>query len=249
MKAFLISTILIFLLIVSLSSTQKISVNVGEVLRAEVSDIEYNSSVDGIFKIRFQLYNSGSTGYKARARLDVFNDSELVFTGWSEEKSFIPGTRETFSLYWLPPQKGRFLAKLRVYYADEIEKIRTIRVEVKNVSSLLKNFEITDLKTYSDEIKFKLKSNKSLKNVLIIPSDYPLGWVFEQKRIEKIDKDEIKDITLGYKPSLWKPSGITLKIVTEDGKYASSEHFSLKRVSPIEEFFHQFFKLLLSIIL
>ena len=245
MKFFLIIVLTLFLLMFSLSLAQKITVKIGEVLSIEASDFEYDSLIDkGIFKVSFELYNTGSTGYKARARLDVFNGSKLIFSGWSEEKSFTPSTRKSFTLYWCPSKKGKFNAEIRIYYANEIKTVKKIKFEVKNVTPYSDVFEIKNLKTFSDEIRFALRSKKSLKDVLVIPSDYPLGWIFEQKKIDDLIKNEEKEVSIKYEPSLWKNTTLTLNVLTSDGKYLTSKSFKLERVSFLEEFFHRLFKLL-----
>lgn len=234
-----------FILLFNIASAQKIAVNIGEVLGAETSGFDYDSLINkGIFKVSFQLYNTGSVGYKARARLDVFNGSKLIFTGWSEEKSFIPSDRKIFTLYWYPTEKGEYSAEIKIYYANEIKTVKKIKLEVKNVTSQSDIFEIKNLKTFSDELRFDLESKKSLKDVIIIPSDYPLGWMFEEKKINNLIKDETKEVSIKYEPSLWKNTTLTLNVITPDGKYVASKSFMLERVSFLEEFFHQFFKLL-----
>lgn len=244
MKFFLMTVLILFLLMFSLSVAQKIVVKIEEVLSIETFNFQYDSLVDkGIFKVSFGVYNTGSVGYKARARLDVFNGSKLIFTGWSEEKSFTPSTRKTFTLYWLPSKRGKFNAEIRIYYANEIKTVKKIKFEVKNVTLPSDVFEIKNLKTFSDEIEFDLISKESLKDVLIIPSDYPLGWIFEQKKIDDLMENEEKEVSIKYEPSLWKSTTLTLNIITSDGEYFTSKSLKLERVSPLEEFFHQLFKL------
>ena len=122
--------------------------------------------------------------------------------------------------------------------------MKKIKLEVENITPQSEIFEIQNLKTYSDEIRFDLKSRKTLKDVLIIPSNYPLGWIFEEKKINELTKNELKEVSIKYKPSLWRNTTLTLNVITSDGKCVTSKSFTLKRVSFLEEFFHQFFKLL-----
>jgi len=225
-----------FILLPNTLNAQNLGVNVTEILTAEAINVNYDSIVeDGkVFKTSFELFNSGSIGYKARVRLDVFNDKNLVYTGWSDEKSLPPGIRVFFRVYWYPSNStGNFTGRLMIYYANEIEKMDTIEFEVKGISIPEKSIEIVDFKTYDEEVEIALKSDQSLNNVVVIPSGYPLGWVFEQTMIEKLEKNKVKRIGLVYKPSLWKPTLIKLDVITEDGKYYTSESFLLERETGI----------------
>jgi len=225
--------IITFLLMISISKSQVVDVNIKEVTRVETTNIDYNSTVtDGKpFKMNVELFNSGSVGYKARIRLDISDKDNLIFTGWSDERNFVPGTREIYDLYWYPSNfKGKFKASIRVYFANEINKIKEINFEVKTSNKSQENiFEILDFRTYDDEVVFLLKTNKTVENIIITPSNYTSGWVFEQSKIDKLNSGNIKIIDLKYEPTLWKEGDVSFKIFTEDGKYYTSKSFTLKK--------------------
>jgi hypothetical protein len=213
---------------------QTVDVNIKELTRVNATNINYNSSItDGKpLKLDIELFNSGSTGYKARIKFDIFDkDSNSIFTGWSDEKDFFPGYRKFYDLYWHPSNvKGKFKASIAVYFANEINKIKQINFEIKPSSKPPESiFEILDFRTYEDEVIFLVRTNKTVENVIFMPSNYPSGWVFEQNKIDKMENDNIKIIDLKYGPTLWKESDVTINIFTEDGKYYTSKSFSLKR--------------------
>lgn len=247
--------VLIFLfLLPCLSNAQKIGVGITETINFDVLVFNYTSSIKigEPFRVGFELHNTGSVGYKARVRLNVLNGSKILYTGWSQEESFIPGERHYFEIYYPVAMIGKFEARVRLYLANEIEEIKTVNFNVQGLGKQEDVVEIRDFETYTGEVQFILKSNETLKNVLVIPSDYPLGWIFEQRKIENLEKGYLKIVILPYEETLWKPSNVKIEILTEDGKYRTVKIFNLKKVDFIREFLHKlssFLRDYLSIIL
>lgn len=244
-------------------SAQMVEVNVIEILRGKISAISYNSTVDKVFKATIEFYNTGSAGYKTRIRMDVFNESlneslesnllesGLVYRGWSKEISMVPGVRKNFHIYWYPYNvSGNFTAKLRAYYGGEISEFREIQLEVKDVPTPADVFEIKRFRAYDDYVKFDLKIKGSstdsiaepvtepITNVIILPSDYPMGWIFEQTKIDRMGRNDVKLVVLPYEPSLWEPTNITINVVTEDGKYFTSRSFALEKEAGALKYIH-----------
>jgi len=245
---------IVLILMFSIINAQVIKIGVKETIDKEIGPISYNQSViDGPFKVSFELFNTGSTGYKTRVRLDVFKENSLVFNGWSKEYSLNPGVRSNFEIYWYPLNlTGDFTGRMRVYYANEIEDLDPIEFEIKNEIVPEDVIKITDFRTFEEEVVFEISSSQNLDNVIIIPSNYPLGWIFELKKIGKLNRIERKDVELHYEPTLWKSSDVTINVITEDGKYYTSESFTLERAGLLRQFLYDFSKLLsryLSIIL
>lgn len=238
---FLPIVIVSFLLILSISKAQMVDVNIQEVIEVEAINIDYNSTItDGRpFKVSFELFNPGSVGYKTRIRLDIFDQDNLIFTGWSNEEYFFPGNRRTYGLYWHPLDlEGKFKASIRIYFINKIKKIKPIKFEVKPVEKTPENaFDILDFRTYDEEVELLVKSNRTLENIGIVPSNYPTGWIFEQTKIDKLESGSIKKINLRYEPSLWVQGDVTIGIFTEDGKYYTSKSFTMER----ETFFWRHF--------
>jgi len=215
------------LFLISIVSAQKIDVSIAEDLNVSISSLSYPEINNNIFKLTTELFNRGSIGYKVRERLDVFNQSKVLYTAWSREEPLVPGTRSVFNIYWYEPNKtGNFTGRLRVYYENEIKESE-IEFEVKDLSITQDIFEISNFRTYDDYIKFSLKSPQTVKNVIAFVSDHPMGWIFEQAKIENLDQNDKISVYIPYQASLWTPSEIKVSIVTEDGKYYSSKSFTM----------------------
>lgn len=216
-------------LFLSIVTAQVIHVDIVETLNVTISAISYPKITNGAFKITTEIFNTGSVGYRARVRLDVFDQHNLLYRGWSSETSLSPGARTSSNIYWYEPNRtGNFKGRLRIYYANEINETE-INFEVRDLPTTQDIFEISDFRTYDDYIKFSLKSPQTVKNIIAFVSDYPIGWIFEQTKIEKLEQNDKISVSIPYQPSLWVPSEITLSIVTEDGKYYSSKSFNLAK--------------------
>lgn len=213
-----------------------ISVNVPENLKGSITLFSYGPFLD-ILKFQTEYYNTGSIAYKARIRIDVFNDSQMVFTGWSDEKSMMPGDRKNFEIYWYTNSTGNFTAKARVYFANEINE-EELNIE-KKVSTFPESiFEIESFRTYDNHVIFDLMAKKDARNVVVIPSNFPLGWIFEQKKIDSINKDEGMTVILHYYPSVWTPQNINLVIASDEGRYSTEKTVELRKETGIQWLFY-----------
>lgn len=242
MKAKLLVFLLFFSLVLSNANAVLIEVKVPKTLKGNVTSFSYDFSKNlGTFKLEF--YNSGSISYTGRARIDVFNDSQTIFTAWSEEKKFMPGDRKIFELYWFTNLTGNFSGRIRMYFANEmleetfdLEKVYSYPTE--NV------FTISSFRTYENAVVFDLKTEKDVKNVAIIPENIPLGWIFQQKKIEEMKKGEVRTVAISYKPTVWSEENLTLSIAGGDGKYFAQEEVKLKKESGLLGFVHYLIDLL-----
>lgn len=235
MKQRLIFMLLAFLLVFSASKAQEIRVGVKEVLKINSTAFNYTKT-SYVFCGKQEVFNSGSLGYKARARIDIFNDSETVFTGWSEEKTLAPGMRDILEVCWFEPNaSGKFLGRLRVYYANEIlEKEGFEFNKIKRSSEDI--FLIEDFRTYDNHVRFSIKPLKTVESVIVFPSDYPSSWVFEQKKIDKIEKNDRISVELPYKADFWFNHSVKINVVAENGSYYSSKTFGLKKEEGIMKY-------------
>jgi hypothetical protein len=242
MKAKLLVFLLFFSLVLSNANAVLIEVKVPKTLKGNVTSFSYDFSKNLVaFKLEF--YNSGSISYTGRARIDVFNDSQTIFTAWSEEKKFMPGDRKIFELYWFTNLTGNFSGRIRMYFANEmlektfdLEKIYSYPTE--NV------FTISSFRTYENAVVFDLKAEKDVKNVVIIPENIPLGWIFQQKKIEEMKKGEVRTVAISYKPTVWSEENLALSIADGDGKYFAQEEVKLKKESGLLGFVHYLIDLL-----
>jgi hypothetical protein len=230
MKKIILLFILISLLILITVNGLEIKVGINEVLEGKVTTVKYDSIIDGVFKTRLEFFNPGSVSYNARIRLDIFNKTDLLYTTWSQEEPIYPSGMKNFYVYWYPLNlTGNFTGRIRVYYANEIMELDPIELYVMRTPTPDSSIEILDFKTYEDEVEVSFKINKTIDNIIIVPSKYPKGWIFEQKKIEKINENKIQKATLSYKPSLWESKEITIDIFTEDGKYYTTKSFLMEK--------------------
>ncbi len=244
MKSFFF-IIFVIMFLPTIIKAQEIDVNVIEIIKINILGLKYNSLIENgePLKASFELFNSGSVGYKARVRLNIYKQNKLMQTLWSSEEDFAPGVNHHFDMYYHVNLVGSFKVELKVYVADEIRELKSFNFQVKKINPSNNTFNIKDIKTYEEEIEFNLISKNNLENILIIPTNCPLGWICEQKKIEKIKQNEPVEIKLFYKPGLWKENQITINILTEDGKFIKAENFNLKRESTFNQFIHDFIKL------
>jgi len=235
MKFFLLFIALLFILPI-LVHAQIIKISISQILGIEIPNLDYDKIVQNgeLFNISFDIYNSGSVGYAARVRLDILKNNDSIFVGWSEELPLWPNSYGHYELFWYPSNSTeKFTARIRIYYANEIKELKPINFEVRTYSSPSSSIKITQFKTYEDKIKIGLVSDKDLKNIIIIPSDYPLGWIFEQVKLDSLSANKEKIIDIQYVPSIWQPIQVNINVVAENGKYFSSESFTMERETGI----------------
>jgi len=220
-------SIFLVLSLFSVANSTIIEVEVPQSLFGNFTSFSYDSSKD-ILKFWFEFYNSGSTAYRTRIRLDVLNDSKIVFTGWSDEKVLMPGDRKNFEIYWYTNSTGNFSARARAYFGNEILE-RKFSLEKKNSFSPEDVFEIKNFRTYDDFIVFDIKAKRNAKDVVILPSDFPLGWVFEQKKIDFLKEGEEKTVAIDYHPTVWSEGKLNLIIASNEGRYKTEERFEMRK--------------------
>jgi hypothetical protein len=229
-------TIIFLILFVTVSLAAKIEVIISEKINSEVDYVNYTIS-NNILKISSSFYNIGSVDYKARMRADIFDEMNLIFTAWSKEEPLRPGERKDFEIYSFVNTSGNYTTNLRVYYANEILDYENRSFELKNFSLTKDIFEIKDFRTYDDYVKFSIRSSQPLENVIVISSKYPVSWTFEQVKIEKLDANKRRSVSLPYQ-GVFSSIPITITILSEDGKYATSETFLLKKESGFWKYFN-----------
>mgnify|MGYP006312183179 FL=1 len=77
------------------------------------------------------------------------------------------------------------------------------------------------------KIKVTLSSDEDLKDVVIVPEKYPVGWVFAGKKTNlKAGEEKIEIVE--YEPSVWRNERVRLRAVTLDGTSWGEESLVLK---------------------
>jgi hypothetical protein len=194
-----------------------IDVTVSDFINADVIGLKYMNISQKPIKISFELFNAGSVGCKALARVDISKDS-YSFTAWSKPILLQPNDREYVELYWFPYNvSGNFSGRIRYYCANEIKEIKNFSIDVKDYISLSPSIEIVSPKIFERKITLNVKSNAT-QDLIIIPLDFPKGWVIEQKKIH-VEKGKMKYVELDYSKDMWKVGRLTIIAVSEEGDY------------------------------
>ncbi|MFH1473655.1 MAG: hypothetical protein ABIE55_02055 [Candidatus Aenigmatarchaeota archaeon] len=220
--------LIFFLLLISIAYSAVVEVGITETLEGNISSLNYDSS-SNIVKFSVEFYNTGSIPYKARIKTEVFNESEMIFSGWGQETEFMSGDKKVSYIYWYASNIGDYSAKLKVYFGNDIKEYKNFDIIVKGHKEPEDNFEIRDLRTYDDYIVFDLYSKKYAENIVVIPKGYTPGWIFEQAVIDAIPKARSKLVVLKYQPTIWRPSNISLEIVSNKGMYHTEERVEMSK--------------------
>ncbi len=187
-------------------------------------------------EIIMNIENTGSAGCKIMVRADFYKDTALLKTAWSEIQGIDPGGHFLFHNYWMPETEGNITADIRIYQCQEISKSRQIEFFVSNSTfEKTDSFAVTESTNTKDEINITIKSNKTLKNVLVIPREHPLGWIVEPAKIDIIEPETKKTVTLKYETGTWHPESVAFDIVAEDGTEYTTYQMQLKEATAKEE--------------
>ncbi len=236
MKKAIAITLACFLLLIKISYSL-IDVGVAESLKGNISSITYDNT-SNIVKFSVEFYNTGSVGYKARIKNEIYdNDSRLIFNAWSQENSLMPGERKTFDTYWFSDDSGKYYSKFKVYFGNEILEYRKFEFSIGESISPEDVFEIRNLRTYDDHIIFDIQSIEGANDVIIMPNRYIHGWIFEQGVVTNVTKNSSKTVVIKYYPTLWMPSNISLSIASDDGAYYSERVVEMKKNEGLMGFF------------
>ncbi len=237
MKKTFLMIIICSLVLIGISHSAVIKVGIIRDIKGNISSITYDNS-SNIVKFSIEFYNTGSVPYKSRIKTEIFNNSQLIFNGWSQEKDFMPGNKEIYDIYWYTNYTGKYFAKLKAYFGNEIKEYKKFGFSIDKSVTSEDIFEIKNLRTYDNYLIFDLQSKEDVKDVVIIPNEYIFGWIFEQKKIDNITKDSSKLVILNYYPTLWMSSNVTLAIVSDNGKYYTEKTLEMKKHEGLVGFFY-----------
>ena len=227
MRRIVLLFILVTLVLTKIAVSSLIEVNIFEEIKGDVLRESKNISF-GAVKFSIEFLNTGSIAYSARARIYIYKEGRLIFNGWSQEKSLMPGDIKNFDIYWLTNSSGKYESKLRMYFGNEINESEKDEFQVETLKSE-DVFEITSFRTYDDHVVFDIRSKNDAKNVIIIPSKYSLGWIFEQKTLDYLKKDSIKTVSINYHPTVWESKSLKLAIASNNGNYYSEKTVEMKK--------------------
>ena len=227
MKLLIISVFIIFIL-VSLAEAAEVQVDIAEVIDGRVF-IPEQTEITGAVKINPELTNMGSIALDANAKMEIFRNSEKIFSIRSGKKQIMPGERESFHMYWFEPAiKENLMTKIYVYYSDKVHE-EEIQLKLNTEENPIDVFELYDFRTYDDYIRFDVICNKTLENIIIFISEYPEEWHTEQKLIKKLIKNRDQEVIIPFEINSFSPQIIEINIVTEDGKFYEKRELLMKK--------------------
>ncbi|MFH1127227.1 MAG: hypothetical protein V1718_03925 [archaeon] len=214
-----IGFIVMFIFAVSSVYAPPIFVSISGKIQGTIDYTNYSSIINGAPQsILMNIENIGSAGCITKVRADFYKDARLLKTSWSEIRAIEPGDHFLFHNYWIPDEEGNISANITIYQCHELFKREPINFYVSNKTIYENNnIRVVETKNSKNEINMTLLSNKTLDKILIIPSNNPLGWIVEPQKINRLEKDEEKTITIEYEAGIWHADTISFDIITEDG--------------------------------
>lgn len=216
------------LLLIQAAHAALIEIGITEILDGDISSINYDNS-SNVVDLLIEFYNTGSVPYKARIKAEIFNGDDMIFSGWAKENELMPGDKKISNIYWYSGDVGEYFAKLKVYFGNEVKEYKKFSFEVDESVVSEDVFDIENFRTYDDHIIFDVRSTEDVEDVIIIPSNYVSGWIFEQEKIGNMTENSSKLVVLDYYPTLWISSSIDLLVVSDNGRYYTEKTIELKK--------------------
>jgi hypothetical protein len=222
----------------------EVQVKVAQDLKGNISSFSYNVSND-LLRFNVEYYNSGSLPYAARMRIDILSGQsgqEVLFTGWSGDMKLMPGDKQAAVIYGYTSANGRLVARVRAYFANEVIE-RSFEVSKPagggKDSAIDKGAVLSDMHAYDDRIVFDATAKSSdLDGVVIMATDFPPGWSFEQKTVSSIRRGSTVTISMPYAPSLFVERNVSILAISDGGTGGSLTTFAIKKESGLPALFH-----------
>ena len=226
--------VILALLAIFPSIVQSLDVNIN--VRGIIDwNIGWVDVINGSFQaLNFHIENIGSVDCDTLLRVDYYNKSDLLYTGWSEMDVLSPGEYKSFVIYSSLPY-GNYTANLTMFYCKNVYTLGSYNIfstnRIKN--NLNKNkfiVELIESVAKENKIEVAIRSKEDVENVIVIPERYPLGWVVSSKRVRSIPKGEGK-VAIYYDAPVLRGKNITFAVYTEDGKLIGYNTLLVKKES------------------
>jgi hypothetical protein len=225
----------VFLLMSSVVAIVQVNVYVSTSLDGRIPYFNIPGEVDDTPQSFLVVWeNTGSIGCGFRLRADVYelvgNKTRQAYTSWSEEKSIEPGGHEELTAYWYPKGSGNFTVRTFLYYCNSIEDGPRANFTVfrSNITAGEMPFEVKT-ETTENYVEFRFNSREDVRDLIIIPRRYPVGWVFDSKKVDWIGKGKEKIVKVDYEAGIWGEKNISFDMVTSDGEYYQSTEVTLRK--------------------
>lgn len=220
--------------VVSVASAADISVNIKETLDAKVTAFQYGEA--DLVNFSVELYNTGGFPYLARPRIDVLQPDGSVFTSWGQERAVQPGERSSFGLFWFTEAVGSFPARLRYYFGGEQQSLEFV-IDKPSSGQAQSAFSVRDFRTYDRYVVFDVASSIDARGVVIVPQNYPPGWVFETRQLDRLTPAASRTVVLPYS-GVYVPSDIEILVASDSGNYATIAPLKMEKEKGLDRIFH-----------
>jgi hypothetical protein len=238
-KLILISSFLIFFAAsISLTKALIIKLTVAPRIEGNLNFFNFSNEIP-ISNLQVYWENTGSVGCKVRARAEFFREDELKYVAWSQAKEVWPGALAVLNSFVTLPE-GNYSFHLFIHHCYLTFDKGWYNITFTN-SYLGSGIEVKFFKTFKNNLELKIKNNADkVENLVIIPTSYPFGWIFESAIIEEIEKGEEKTVRINYEPSIWQEENVTLVIGNLEGKVFLEKTFEMKLEKSFFEKFYEF---------
>lgn len=223
-------TLFLIFLLLGPAAAIKVSVIVKGTLDGSMAHFTAEDGLDNAPQHFFVDWeNIGSAACRTILKVKIFNETGLLYTGWSAEKSVEPGETEDFSVWWYPPDAGNYSSLLWVHYCDLVFEGPAINFSVVNSSlSQARPYSMKG-KNLDGFIELTFTASEDVSGVVVSPRDYPLGWVVASDFLGDMRRGETKTARIYYEPSVWRPRNITFDVSSAGGGFHQVEVYGLER--------------------
>jgi hypothetical protein len=234
--------LLLILTLVPISECQNVDVKILGDFKHQVVTYSYTQS-DGFLIFDSEFFNPGSVGYNVKARFDIFNGTKMIYSAWSPERLMEAGSRERFVLYWFPGNlKGNFSVQGRFYYNNELEVLGKEQLQDFEPSNPVIEIDVGKVKVFDDGIFFDITPNETLEGAVIIPMNFPSGWVVDQATVGRLESGKKHEIDLPYESGSLVEATPEVLVISKDGKFYGFRQFNLEKEKGFSKFLHLFQK-------
>ena len=225
----ILSIIVLFVLIISLVKAIEIAVEVRGTILGKPGFFNYSKEAKNLAWFFVNWENTGSVSCRSRMRVDIYNDSEIIYTAWSKAEKIEPGGNADLKAYWYPYENGSYEAEIKIYQCNEIFEVRRV-----NFSSLIEKQEqlLGKVKIKNDEnfVHITFEPEEPIKNLVGVVDYYPKGWIFDYYEVSDIEQGKKIELKIGYSTEVWKPRRIRIDLLADDGRKHMSYEYTLKEI-------------------
>lgn len=185
--------------------------------------------------------NIGSVSCKTRAGVYIFkanstgnlsafdNIYDIEYIAWSQEYDTAAGRILTIELN-SPLPEGKYIAKVRVYYCNEVLEFGPYNVTVSKRADFDNNtIKISHIDYFDNYIEFKATADRNIDKVYAYPLNYPFGWIIEQN-YTKIEAGKESTIRIDYQRPAKQEGNVKIRFASNDS--ITDAEISIENIQP-----------------